>query len=102
MRGASPPEPSIAENASAGLHRWIDVFLCDHKHVFVVERSRLHEEFGGPHSSADDRITRLQRYPQLDVLSQFADQRSSVYPVFVLSINLGRSAEDSRARAAVP
>src|SRR5947207_14242126 len=82
MRGASPREPSIAENASAGLHRWIDVFLCGHKHVFVVKRSRLYEEFGGPHSSADDRITQLQRYPQLDVLPQFADKPPAVYPDF--------------------
>src|SRR6266480_5758017 len=82
MRRTSSAEPSVAENASASFHRWIDVFLCAHKHVFVVKRSRLHEEFGGSHPSADNRITQLQRYPQLDVLPQFAHQRSSVYPAF--------------------
>ncbi len=80
MRRASPAEPSIAENPSAGFHRWIDIFLCGHKCVFVVKRSRLHKELGRSHSGADDRIAQLQRYPQLDVLPQFAHQRSLVYP----------------------
>ncbi len=57
MRRASPAEPSIAENTSARFYRWIDIFLCGHKRVFVVKRSRLRKEFGGPHSGADDRIT---------------------------------------------
>ena len=79
LRRASPAEPSIAENASAGFDRWIDIFLWGHKCIFVVKRSRLHEEFGGPYSGADDRIAQLQRYSQLDVLPQFAHQRSLVY-----------------------
>ena len=55
------------------------IFLWGHKCIFVVKRSRLHEEFGGPYSGADDRIAQLQRYSQLDVLPQFAHQRSLVY-----------------------
>ncbi len=79
MRRASPAEPSIAENASAGFDRWIDIFLCGHKRVFVVKRSRLREEFGGTHSGADGRIAQIQRYAELDVFPQFAHQRSLVH-----------------------
>src|SRR5213592_4399005 len=98
MHWSSLAESGIAEDTVTGFRCWIDNFLRSHQRVFLVERSGLHEKFRRTRSIAHGGIASIQRDAQLDVFPQFARQRSCFH--FAVCMNVGRSTERSRARAA--
>src|SRR5215831_884118 len=79
MSGPSFPESSVAEDAVACIDCCFHDVLRHHKHILVVERSRVCEKFRGTDSVADGWLASIQRDTDLDVFPQFTHQRSYFY-----------------------